>query len=114
MSTQIELFNTPAAAPVPAGNVRQKQIDAVLERAHAEWKERFEAFVIEYAALADEPFTSEDVWTAYDAKPGLPRTHKKQASGGIFQRLVRERRLHPAGMHRSRKFGNLLQAYRRW
>lgn len=109
--TQMALFDNLSASAFPAGNVRQKQIDAALAKAHDAWRVRFEEFILEYAARATEPFTGEDVWDAYDATPGQPRTDRRQAAGGIFQRLVRTGQLQRAEMKRSRKFGNFLQAY---
>lgn len=103
----------PIAPPVVSGNPRQKQIDAVLKKARDAWKARYELFILDFAALADEPFTAEDVREIYLRMPGLPHTDKEQASGGIFQRLAKQGKLLHAGTKRSRKFGNLLQAYTR-
>lgn len=111
--TQTSLFEiTPPAAN--GTNPRQAYIDNALKRAREEWKARYEAFILEYAAGATEPFTAETVRERYLSTPGVPKTDAEQASGGIFQRLVKERKLHPAGMIRSKKFGNMLQAYVKW
>jgi len=92
-------------------NPRQTQIDATLDNADAEWKARYRAFVLEFADKATEEFTAEEVRLAYLAIPGLPHTAKEQASGKLFQQLVKEGLLVPGGMKRSVKFGNKLQAY---
>lgn len=114
MNTQMALFDNLSSNAFPVGNVRQKHIDAALAKAHEAWKVRFEEFILEYAARATQPFAGEDVWGAYDATPGLPRTERRQAAGGIFQRLVKSRRLRPSGMKRSVKYGNFLQTYEKW
>lgn len=109
------MFDINAAPAVSAPiNPRQHAIEATLAKAKEEWKERYRKFILEFADKASEPFTAEDVREAYLATPGVPTTDKEQASGGIFQRLAKDRLLQKAGMIRSRRFGNFLQAYTKW
>jgi len=91
-------------------NPRQSVIDATHDAAHEAWKEAFPKFVVEFAAKATEPFSGEDLRLAYE-QTDLPQTDKWQAAGKVYQRLVKERKLHPAGMARSRRYGNFLQTY---
>lgn len=114
MSTQMALFDNLSASAFPVGNVRQKQIDAALRVARDVWREHYESFILEYAADATEPFTAEDVRERYRATPGRAQTDAEQASGGIFQRLVKTNRLRIVGVKRSRIYGNNLTAYLKW
>lgn len=91
-------------------NPRQEQIDATYDNAHEAWKESYEQFVLDFAAKAIEPFSAETVRLVYEATD-LPQTHKKQASGKLFQRLVKEGKLREAGMERSKIYGNKIQQY---
>lgn len=92
---------------------RQPLIDLAYDNAHEAWKEAFPKFVIAYAEKAREPFSGEDVREEYELTD-LPQTEKWQAAGKVYQRLVKERKLHPAGMARSRRYGNFLQLYTRY
>lgn len=112
--TQMALFDNLSSNAFPAGNVRQKQIDAALRHARDVWREHYESFILEYAADATEPFTAEDVRERYRATPGRAQTDAEQASGGIFQRLVKTNRLRIVGVKRSRVYGNNLTAYLKW
>ncbi len=109
-------FMTPDAPPpaISEPNPRQEQIEAALRKAREEWKAQYREFILAFAETATEPFTAEDVREAYLATPGVATTDHEQASGGIFQRLVRERKLHKRGMERSRRYGNFLQSYTKY
>lgn len=98
---QTTLFNGNGEPSVYAtANPRQAIVDATLDKADSDWKARYRAFVLDYADKADDEFTAEDVRLAYLATPGLPHTDREQASGKLFQRLVKEGLLVPGGMKR--------------
>lgn len=101
----------PSAAVVTTLNPRQDITDAAFRKAKAEWVIRYTAYVLEFAETATEPFSAEDVREAYLATPGVPKTDHEQASGSIFQQLVKKKNLIPIGTKRSRKYGNWLQTY---
>jgi hypothetical protein len=112
------LAGIPADYPGPnpyvtPSNPRQEIIDATHDAAHEAWKIAFPKFVLEFAAKATEAFSGEDVREAYE-QTDLPQTEKWQAAGKIYQRLVKERKLHPASRKRSRKYGNWLDTYTKY
>jgi hypothetical protein len=86
---------------------------ATYEFADDEWKECYEAFVLEYLTT-HESGTAEDIRLAFEEDESNPQPGKsKRASGQIFIRLHKAKRIYRVGKERSRIYGNDLTVYAR-
>jgi coproporphyrinogen III oxidase len=101
---------SPPVEPTPMDR-RYEAIRAAEDAADERWKAEYEAFILRFAEKASEPFTAEEVRTAFASDPRNPQTKSQQASGGLFQRLAKQGKLKKAGVKISKIYGNYLQSY---
>lgn len=90
-----------------SANPRQKAIDAVLEKQNEVWKAAYESFVLDYLK-AHGAATAEEIRLSYEADSMNPKPTHERASGGVFQRLRKQRKIKQVGYKRSKVYGNML------
>jgi carbamate kinase len=92
--------NTPQpAAPVTIPDpmeVRQEKIDAAFKNADEAWRTEYQKYVLQ-VANANEEFTAEDCQLGYKKMYAMPQPREWRASGGIFQKLLREGKIRRIG-----------------
>jgi hypothetical protein len=100
--------NTPQpAAPVTIPNpteARQAKIDAAFKKADEAFKREYREFILKYASDGCE-FIAEEVQLIYRTCKDLPQPREWRASGGIFQKLLREGKIRRIGTGWSRLRG---------
>jgi hypothetical protein len=117
---QPRLFEEPeeeAVEPEPAPETplekRFAAAEASYEKSDDEWKAEYEAFILKYLALHEDA-TAEDIRLAFEKDESNPEPGKsKRASGQIFIRLRKAKRIHRVGKRRSAIYGNDLTVYAR-
>jgi hypothetical protein len=106
--TGMPLFeNTPQPSVRPTQDpmeVRQAKIDAAFEHANEVWKACYRLFVMRFAGEHSE-FTAEECQLAYKAHSELPQPREWRASGGIFQKLLKEGKIKRIGTGWSKQRG---------
>lgn len=112
MQQQLSLFDTtaPQTQPTKPINKRFAVMKATEDKANERWRAAYEAFILQFAET-HQNFSAEEIRLAYSQDSSQPQTHAQQASGGIFQRLVKQGKLKKSGFKISAIFGNNLRTY---
>jgi hypothetical protein len=87
----------------------KKRAKECFSRANEAWKEEYTAFILDYAK-SHEAFSPEDTRVEF-AKVSKVWTTSERASGGIFLRLVKQKKLRVVGFKASTIYGNQLRTY---
>lgn len=93
-----------------ADKSRQERIDAAFSHADARFRDEYTALVKRFAA-SGMPFIGQDVTDAYKRSKRLPQPREWRATGGIYQKLIRQGVIVRVG-YRARNQGSPSAVYR--
>ena len=101
----------PVAAPAPAGHPRKAEIKRAYERVDQLFLDRYQETLEAYGSgVAD--FIAGDVTEVYEKRYKALSTSQKKALGGLYQRLMQQKRIEKTGEYRARNQGNASAVYR--